>query len=158
MFYIWPVWPIFQLLSPAASQIPGDEGTWRQKRRRRRRRLTCWTTMSTQGQKGHPISLPIQEIFQGRGTSIISSYQRNISNKRDIQYLFKSMKYFQQKGTSNISSYPRNILSKMDIEYLSPGIYSKQNFGLELLWLYWQENWSHFAILSFTEKRESATL
>ena len=69
--------------------------------------------MSTQGQKGHPISLLIQEIlktrgtsnifsyqkiFQGRGTSNISSYPRNIENKRDFQYLFLSKKYFKQEG------------------------------------------------------------
>ena len=173
MFYIWLVWPIFQLLSPAASQIPGDEGTWRQKRRRRRR-LTWWTrTMSTQGQKGHPISLPIQEILKTRGTSNIFTYQRDISNRRDIKFFVLYKKYFKQeghlislqiheifptRGTSNISSYPRNNFSKTDIEYLSPGIYSTQNFGLGTLRFCWQENWSHIAILSFREKRESATL
>ena len=77
--------------------------------------------MSTQGQKGHPISLPIQEILKTRATSNIFSYQRNIPRKRDIQYLFLSKIYFKQEGhlifliiqeifqtwgTSNISSNP----------------------------------------------------
>ena len=115
--------------------------------------------MKAEEEKEEEVDLMDNNVHTGsKATSNITSYQRNIENKRDIQYLFKSMKYFQQKGTSNISSYPRNIFSKMDIEYLSPGIYSKQNFGLGMLWFYWQENWSHFAILSFREKRESATL
>ena len=139
MFYIWLVWPIFQLLSPAASQIPGDEGTWRQ-----RRRLTWWTR-STQGQKGHPISLLIQEILKTRGASNIFYYQRNISNRRDIQYFLLSKKYFklevypislhiqekfQTRGTSNIFSYQRNISNRRDIKYI---LLSKKYFKLSLV-------------------------
>ena len=49
-------------------------------------------------QKGHPILLIIQEIFQTRGIFNITCYPRNISNKKDIQYLFLSKKYFKQEG------------------------------------------------------------
>ena len=78
--------------------------------------------------------------------------------EEEVDLVDKDNVHTGSKGTSNITSYPRNNFSKTDIEYLSPGIYSKQNFGLGILQFCWQENWSHLAILSFREKRESAII